>query len=250
MDVVETARQFWRTRVPASVRDRANHARAARRDAAWRRPRNLGDLRRLEPFSTWGSSRDGPIDRIYINQFIEKHAADVRGRALEVMDDHYIARYGTGVTQVDILDVDESNPKATFYADIVDAPNVPDDTFDCVVLTQVLPLVYDGRAALETVRRILVPGGVMLATTGGISRLAPIESPVYGHWWHYTSMSAKRLAEEVFGAGNAEVETYGNVLAATGFLYGLGLHDLSMEELSVRDPAYEVTIAIRAVKRI
>ena len=226
-----------------------NGVREARREAAWRRPRKIGELRRLEPFSTWGSSRGGPIDRIYVNQFIEQHAADLRGRALEVMDDHYIRRYGTGVTQADVLDVDEGNPNATFYADVVDAPNIPDDTFDCVVLTQVLPLVYDVRAALRTVHRILVPGGVLLATTGGISRIAPIEAPVYGHWWHLTSMSAKRLSEEVFGEGNVEVQTYGNVLAAAGFLYGLGLHDLKMEELSVHDPAYEVTIAIRAVKR-
>jgi SAM-dependent methyltransferase len=217
---------------------------------AWRKPRDLGDLRRLEPFSTWGSSRGGPIDRIYINQFIEKHAADVRGRALEVMNDHYIARYGTGVTQVDILDVDETNPKATFYGDIVDAPNLRDDTFDCVVLTQVLPFVYDPRSALRTVHRILVPGGVLLATTGGISRIAPIEAPIYGHWWHFTSMSARRMCEEMFGDGNVEVETYGNVLSAAGFLYGLGRYDLSMEELGARDPGYEVTIAVRAVKRV
>ncbi len=226
-----------------------NGTRAARREAAWRRPRKLGELRRLEPFSTWGSSRGGPIDRIYVNQFLEQHAVDIRGRALEVMDDHYIRRYGGRVTKTDILDVDEGNPKATIYADVVDAPNIADDTFDCVVLTQVLPLVYDVRAALRTMHRILTPGGVLLATTGGISRIAPIEAPVYGHWWHFTSMSAKRLGEEVFGVGNVAVQTYGNVLAAAGFLYGLGLHDLTLEELSVHDPAYEVTVAIRAVKR-
>lgn len=249
MSLVSTARHVWRTYAPSGVRTRVNGARAARREAAWRRPRKLGELRRLEPFTTWGSSRGGPIDRIYINQFIEHHAADVRGRALEVMDDHYIRRYGTDVTQSDILDLDAGNPKATFYGDVADAPNVPDDTFDCVVLTQVLPLVFDVRAVFRTMHRILAPGGVLLATTGGISRIAPIEAPVYGHWWHFTSMSAKRLAEEAFGAGNVEVRTYGNVLAAAGFLYGLGLHDLTMDELAVHDPAYEVTIAIRAVKR-
>lgn len=248
MGIPDTARRLWRDRVPGSVRDRVNHARAVRRDRAWRKPRDLGDLRRMEPFSTWGSSRDGPIDRIYINQFIAKHAADVRGRALEVMDDHYLKRYGTGITKADVLDLDETNAGATFYGDIVDAPSIPNDTFDCVVLTQVLPLVYDPRAALQTVYRILVPGGVLLATTGGISRIAPIEAPVYGHWWHFTSMSVRRLGEEVFGEGSVEVETYGNVLAATGFLFGLGRYDLSDEELSVRDPGYEVTIGIRAVK--
>jgi SAM-dependent methyltransferase len=249
MGIDDTARRLWRDRVPSRLRERVKRLRLSRRERAWRKPRDLGDLRRLEPFTTWGSSRDGPIDRIYINEFIQRHAPDVRGRALEIMNDHYLVRYGAGVTRADVLDIDESNEKATFHGDIVDAPSVPDGTFDCVVLTQVLPLVYDPRAALRTVHRILAPDGVMLATTGGISRIAPLEAPVYGHWWHFTSMSARRLAEEVFGEGNVEVETFGNVLAAAGFLFGLGRYDLSDDELAVRDPGYEVTIGIRAVKR-
>ena len=249
MGIADTARQLWRTRFPNPLRERVSNVRGARRERAWRKSRDLGELRRLEPFSTWGSSRDGPIDRIYINQFIEKHAGDVHGRALEVMNDHYITRYGTAVTRVDVLDVDETNPNATFHGDVADAPSIPGDAFDCVILTQVLPLVYDPRAVLRTAHRILASNGVLLATTGGISRIAPLEAPVYGHWWHYTSMSAKRLAEEVFGVGNVEVGTYGNVLAAAGFLFGLGRYDLSPEELDAHDPAYEVTIGIRAVKR-
>ena len=63
-------------------------------------------------------------------------------------------------------------------------------------------------------------------------------------------MSAKRVAEEVFGAGNVQIEAFGNVLAAAGFLYGLGPYDLTPEELAVHDPAFEVTIGIRAVKRV
>jgi SAM-dependent methyltransferase len=165
------------------------------------------------------------------------------------MNDHYLKRYGSGLSQADVLDLDESNERATFHGDIAEAPGVPDDTFDCIVLTQVLPLVYDPRAVLRTAWRILAPGGVLLATTGGISRIAPLEAPVYGHWWHFTSMSARRLAEEVFGEGNVEVETYGNVLAAAGFLFGLGRYDLSDEEISAHDPGYEVTVGIRAVKR-
>ena len=49
--------------------------------------------------------------------------------------------------------------------------------------------------------------------------------------------------------GNVEVQTYGNVLAAAGFLYGLGEWDVSPEELAVHDPAFEVIVGIRAVKR-
>ncbi len=226
-----------------------NVARTVRREAAWRRPRKLGELRRTTPFTTWGSSRGGPIDRVYIGQFMERHAMDIRGRALEIAGDEYISRYGRDVRQTDILDVLESNPRATIVADLVDASVIPDNTFDCVVVTQVLLLVYDVRAALETCRRILVPGGVLLATTAGITRLAPIESKLFGQWWHLTSMSAKRVTEEVFGAGNVEVESFGNVLTAAAFLYGLGAWDVDPEELAVHDPAFEVTIGIRAVKR-
>ena len=61
-------------------------------------------------------------------------------------------------------------------------------------------------------------------------------------------MAAKRVGEEVFGVGNVEVQAFGNVLAAAGTLYGLGRYDLSREELAFRDPAFEVIVAIRAVK--
>lgn len=249
LDILSAARQLWHDHAPRSARNRISELRAARRASQWRESRDLGELRRTTPFSTWGSSRGGPIDRIYIGQFIERHAGDIRGRALEIAGDEYIQEYGSGVRQIDILDVFDANPRATFVADFADAPNVPDAAFDCVLVTQVLPFIYDVRAAFRTAHRILVPGGVLLATTPGICRIAPVEAEQFGHWWNFTSMSAKRVAEEVFGDGNADVETFGNVLAAAGFLYGLGPYDLTAEELAVRDPAFEVTIGIRAVKR-
>jgi hypothetical protein len=226
-----------------------NARRAARREAAWRRPRRLGELRRTTPFTTWGSDRGGPLDRVYIGQFIEQHAADVHGRVLEIAGDEYITRFGRGVNRADVLDVFPDNPKATIVADLADADAIPENTFDCLIVTQVLLLVKDIRAALATCHRILVPGGVLLATTPGITRIAPIESQTLGQWWHLTSMSAAGLAEDVFGTGNVEVQTYGNVLAAAGFLYGLGEWDVSREELGEHDPAFEVIIGIRAVKR-
>ena len=242
------AKRLWRTYVPAAVRERVNAVRATRRDSAWRKSRDLGDLRRTTPFSTWGASRGGSIARVYIAEFLERHADDIRGRALEIAGDEYIRKYGTGVTQVDVLDVLPDNPKATIVADIADAAGVPDNSFDCVLITQVLSWVYDVQAPLRTAHRILNPGGVLLATTPGIARIAPVESELFGEWWHFTSMSAKRVTEEVFGHGNVEVESFGNVLAAAASLYGLGAYDVSAEELAVRDPAFELVVAIRAVK--
>jgi SAM-dependent methyltransferase len=143
----------------------------------------------------------------------------------------------------------EGNPKATIVADLTNAPTIASETFDCAIVTQTLQFVYDVRSALSTLHRILAPGGVLLATVPGITKISPIEDEEWGEWWHYTGRSALRLAEEAFGEGNATVETYGNVLTASAFLYGLAASDLRPDELVARDPLYEVVVAIRAVKR-
>lgn len=245
----EPARHLWRTYVPSSVRDPINAVRARRREASWERPRKLGDLRRTTPFSTWGTDRGGSIPRYYISKFMEKHASDIRGRTLEIAGNRYVREFGHDVERVDILDIVADNPDATIVADFADAPNAPDDAFDCLVVTQILSWIYDVRAPFETAHRILAPGGVFLATTPGITRLAPIEAERFGEWWHFTSAAATRVGEEVFGHGNVEVQSFGNPLAAAATLFGLGQWDVTTDELDVHDPNFEVIVAIRAVKQ-
>ena len=41
-----------------------------------------------------------------------------------------------------------------------------------------------------------------------------------------------------------------NVLAATGFLYGVAADELRAAELDSHDPLYEVVVGLRAVKRV
>jgi len=150
----------------------------------------------------WGFERGTPIDRVYVEEFVGSHAADIRGRVLEIAAPDYTTRFGTGVERSDILMATEGNPQATIVGDLADAPHIPDDTFDCAIVTQTLQFVYDVRAALATLHRILKPGGVLLATVPGITKLSPPEDEEYGEWWHYTRRSALRLAEEAFGTGN------------------------------------------------
>jgi SAM-dependent methyltransferase len=142
----------------------------------------------------------------------------------------------------------QGHPEATIVGDLADAPHIPSDGFDCAIVTQTLQFVYDIRGALATLHRILAPGGVLLATVPGITKISPPEDEEYGEWWHYTGRSLRRLGEEAFGVENVEVETYGNVLAAAGFLYGLAASDLTEEQLATHDPLYEVIVGLRAVK--
>ena len=239
----------WRRFVPAGARRRLRPLRKT--IVEWRRtrPPKLGDLRRLTPIDpNWGFERGTPIDRVYVERFIGSHAVDIRGRVLEIAAPDYTSRYGSQVVRVDILMAGEGNPQATIVGDLTDAPHIPDDAFDCAIVTQTLQFVYDVRAAFATLHRILAPGGVLLATVPGITKISPREDEEFGEWWHYTGRSARRLAEEAFGEGSVEVETFGNVLTASSFLYGLAEADLSAEELTVRDRLYEVIVGVRAVK--
>ncbi len=210
---------------------------------------SFGDLRRLEPISRdWGFDRGVPIDRYYIESFLAGHAGDILGRVLEIGDDGYTRRFGADrVTASDVLHIAEGNPKATIVGDLTSAPQIPSDTFDCIILTQTLQLIYDTRAALRTCFRILKPGGVLLATFPGISQ---IDSGEWGGawYWSFTTLSARRLFEEVFSGPRVDVQSHGNVLTSISFLHGLSLAELRQEELNHSDASYQMLITVRAVK--
>jgi SAM-dependent methyltransferase len=169
---------------------------------------------------------------------------------LEVSEDRYTRRFGGDrVESVEVLHVEEGNPQATIVGDLADAPHIPDASFDCVICTQTLLLIWDVRAAIATLRRILEPGGAALVTIPGITRVCREEAESWGDYWRFTRQSAQRLHEEAFGTGNVEVETYGNVLTATAQLHGIASDELPPDDLDVHDPDYEVLIGVRALAR-
>jgi len=211
---------------------------------------DLGDLRRVTPIDPlFGGGRGKPVDRHYIERFLSENAADIRGRVLEVAEDNYTRRFGGGrVAQSDVIHADPGNPRATLVADLTDAAEIPSDTFDCFICTQTLTYIYDVQRAVATIHRILKPGGVLLATVPGISQISPYDRDRWGEYWRFTAQSLGRVLGDVFGAGNVEVEAYGNVLASTAFLQGLCAGDLSNAELDHRDQRYQMLVAGRAVK--
>ncbi len=210
----------------------------------------LGSLRRRTPFSReFGYDRGRPIDRYYIEKFLSDHRLDITGHVLEVADDNYTRQFGADkVTKSDVLHVTCGDPKATVVGDLTCADHIPHDSFDCVIVTQTLQFIYDVRAALRSIHRILRPGGVVIATFPGLSPISRYDADRWGHYWGFTSLSARRLFTEVFDEDQVQIAQYGNVLAAAAFLYGMATEELRKEELDYFDPDYELIIAVRAAK--
>jgi len=211
---------------------------------------DLGDLRRLQPVSrAWGWDRGLPVDRFYIEEFLAARADAVYGRVLEIGDDEYTLRYGASrVTQSDVLHAAEGNSKASFVADLSDAPHVPANAFDCIVCTQTINVIPDTRAVVRTLHRVLKPGGTLLATLPGISRIYHDENDRWADHWRFTHHSALWLLEQYFEPEEIEVVTFGNVLTASAFLFGLAAEELTAEELNYHDERYQLLIGVRATK--
>jgi SAM-dependent methyltransferase len=166
-----------------------------------------------------------------------------------VDDATYTRRFGGDrVTRSDVIHVEPGAPHATIIADLADAPQIPSSSFDCAIVTQTLHLLYEPLPAVRTLHRILKPGGVLLLTVPGVSQIDRAEWRESWHW-SFSSHSARRMFGDVFGPDSVQVKVYGNVLSAMSFLHGVGAGELTKAELDVVDDVFQVTVAVRAVKR-
>jgi len=206
----------------------------------------FGDFADTVPIGTrWGFDRGTPVDRRYIDAFLERHRSEIRGRVLEIADDTYARRFGSHVQQVDVLSAWEGSPTATIIADLANAPEIEDASFDCAIVTQTLQYIWEVRAAVATIHRILRPGGVALVSVPGINRL---DRGPFPDQWHFTPASVTRLFGEAFGEGGVQVDVRGNVLTAVALLQGLAAEDLPARAFETDDPLYPVSIVVRALK--
>jgi SAM-dependent methyltransferase len=209
---------------------------------------DFGDLRRLTPMSrSYGYDRGRPIDRYFIEKFLQSNAGLIRGRVLEIGESIYTRAFGgTHVTRSDVFHAYEA-PGATIVGDLANMAHVPANTFDCMIITQTLHLIYDIRAALSEIHRVLKPGGVMLATFPGLSQISDNEwRPSW--YWGFTAQSASRLVCEVFPPTHVDIRSRGNVLVSAAFLFGLADTELTKEELEFDDPDYQTIITAKVRK--
>jgi SAM-dependent methyltransferase len=211
---------------------------------------DFGDLRRVTPISRrYGYDRGTPVDRYYIEKFLNSRRERIFGTVLEISENTYTRKFGgERVERSEVLHYNDPSPPATVTGDLTNAPHLPSDYFDCIIITQTLMLIYDVRAAVETLHRILKPGGTVLATQAGLTQIA--EEEAWNDTWHwgFTRASTRRLFEDAFKDGEVEVQTYVNVLSTIAFLHGLSFDELTERELDYTDPEYQMLISVSARK--
>jgi hypothetical protein len=120
---------------------------------------------------SWGFERGTPVDRYYIERFLDRNRADIRGDVLEIKSSAYTRavsgaasrRVPCSTSMRPIRRPRSSRPRGSGA--------LPRARFDCFVLTQTLQLIYDVRAAIQGAHTVLRPGGTLLVTVPCISRV-------------------------------------------------------------------------------
>lgn len=206
--------------------------------------------RELEPASrVFGEDRGTCIDRYYIDRFLSDECGHIAGDVLEIGSRVYTRRWGgSRVRRSDVLHATEGNPEATRVGDLADAATLSPDSFDCVICTQTLCVIYDAAAAVATLHRALRPGGLLLVTVPGISQISRYDRDRWGFYWRFTSQSLARMLGVAFGSDRVRVRTYGNVATACAFLRGLCAEELDRAVLDFVDDEYDVLVAAAASK--
>jgi SAM-dependent methyltransferase len=195
----------------------------------------------------YGIDRGIPLDRFYIEDFLENNKAFIRGICLEIQDRVYTERFGKdGIVASHVLDFDKKNDKADIFADLRKIPEVKDNTYDCIILTQVLQFIDEPNSVISECFRILKPGGIVLATLPTVSRI-DLTAGIENDFWRFTKAGAKTLFGKV-PFSETIVESRGNCRAGLYFLAGVAWEETSKGVLETEDESFPVIVTVRARK--
>jgi hypothetical protein len=197
---------------------------------------------RTEPVSrVFGFDSGTPIDRYYIEKFLAKNRSSICGHILEVADDTYARRFGSKVKKISILNAVPS-PTATIVGDLATGKNIPQNTFNCVLLTQTLHCIYDATAALCNAYASLAPEGTLLLTAPGISQISSFDMERWGDYWRFTNKALELLIEQCCPKAQHTVNIHGNLAVAKGFLDGNVVEDYPEDVLALVDPEFQLLL--------
>jgi SAM-dependent methyltransferase len=190
----------------------------------------------LHPISDcYGYNRGKPVDRVYIEAFLDRHRSEIHGHGAEVKTDTYLRRFGAeGLHATTVIDINPHNPDAHLRADLSQPHSLPATTFDCIVLTHTLQLLADPATALRNCHQALRPGGTLLLTVPCLGRISPHHRTQ--DRWRFTPAGLSELFNA--WAGPVTVTGHGNLRMCLAALLGEAAEDLTPAERDHHDPDF------------
>jgi SAM-dependent methyltransferase len=137
--------------------------------------------------------------------------------------------------------VDPKNPAADLVGSVESLP-VDDASFDLVLCNQVLEHCADPPQAVRELRRVVAPGGRILASTHGVQ----VYHPAPDDLWRWTHAGLERLFSDNGDWSSVTVTPASGTTACVGMLISVYVDQLA-KRARVRPLARPVTASVNAV---
>lgn len=204
---------------------------------------NWGDLKRPMPIcQAFGLTRGTPVDRYYLSQFIEKVYPQIQGNILEIGGtpkdkDFYQVNQGTSYKILNI----EAGPGVDIVGDVHDPSIVEPESFDSIIIFNVLEHCYAPWIAVENIWKWLKPDGKCFAMVPSAIRV------------HATPQDYWRPLPDAFvyifrNFSQQQLYVYGNPITAIAGYQGIATEELTQAELDAFHPDYPVATCMVAQK--
>ena len=194
----------------------------------------------------FGGEVGTPIDRYYIEHFLQKYSNRIYGDVMEVAESTYTYKFGHDIHNAYKLHVEGTD--GCIKGNLETGEGIYENSVDCFICTQTLQCIYDIHSVMRNVYKLLRPGGTALITAHGISQIAMYSYRNWGEYWRFTDMSLRRLAEEVFDKNKINIVSYGNMKTAMCFLYGLCQENLKKEDFEQTDEMFQFVLGAVCIK--
>ena len=207
----------------------------------------INNLPKIPISSNYATERGQSIVRYYIESYLGENSDLIRGDVLEIGDRRYSDLFKQHIGKSYCMSVMAGED--VFFGDLSTGEGIQDNLADCIILTQVLPFIFDIREAARNIVRLLKSGGVALITVHGISQIIVQEYNTFGDYWRMTDSALKKLFSDIADVESIVTNNYGNIRAAVGFLYGLAAEDFGEEILNEKDNNYPVIVTAIVKKK-
>ncbi len=194
----------------------------------------------------FGLDRGTPLDRVFINRFLQQNREIIRGDCLEVEEPAYTRKFGQPGHVAHALKFTATPGGAgqnDVVADLTQPQSVPEAKFDTFICTQTLNFIFDLDPVIASIHKLLKPGGHALITVAGISQISRYDYERWGDFWRFTDQSLQKLLVRQFSKENCMLTTYGNVATSCLFLQGVSFEDISDKKiLDLNDQNYQMIV--------
>jgi len=202
-----------------------------------------GDLKRTVPIcQAFGLTRGTPVDRYYLSKFLCEVQSQIIGNILEVGGtakdkDFYEVNSGTSYKILNI----EPGVGVDIVGDVHNASLVEANSFDSIIIFNVLEHCYAPWQVVENIHKWLKPGGKCFAMVPSSIRL------------HATPMDYWRPLPDAFAwmfqnFSQHKLYIYGNPISVIASYHGIAQEELTAEELDAFHPDFPVATCIIAEK--